>query len=492
MKYESLWLQDKQKRKTIKLNKNIGVDVLIIGGGITGLQTAYFLKDSNQKVCLVDSNLIGHGITSKTTAKINYLQETIYQDITKKYSLKIAKWYLDSQKDSIQKIKDIIKTEKIDCDLKKVTSYLIASTNKDVNKVTSYLIASTNKDVNKVKKEEDILTKLKIDVQRYSGNIDGINSKYAISVDDTYVFHPLKYLYFIKDICLKNNISIYENTKVLKIKKDKNNYLCLTDEYYIKAKKVVIACHYPFFFLPLKDHIEKSYITSFPSINKNRTLITSSKTKSIRYYQDNKIYLSSSCNLCCKLNDKKNFDKVIKKNSEYVWKNDDLITVDKIPYIGKLKKNNDSLLIGTGYNTWGMTNGTLAGMILSDMILGRENKYKYLCNPLRVNNIINLGSFLYNMGSNIKGYIQSKLFKNKKWYSSKVIIKKINGESIGIYKDKNKEYMVYNKCPHMGCSLIFNEEEKTWDCPCHASRFDINDKCIKGPSKYDITYKKDW
>ena len=90
----------------------------------------------------------------------------------------------------------------------------------------------------------------------------------------------------------------------------------------------------------------------------------------------------------------------------------------------------------------------------------------------------------------MKGYVENKLSRNKKWYSNNVEIKNINGEYIGIYKENNKVYKVNTKCPHLGCSLIFNEKEKTWDCPCHASRFDITGKCIKGPSKYDISYKE--
>ena len=111
-----------------------------------------------------------------------------------------------------------------------------------------------------------------------------------------------------------------------------------------------------------------------------------------------------------------------------------------------------------------------------------------MCNPLRVNSITNLKEFICNVLFNMKGYIQSKIFKNKDWYSN-VRIENINGKSIGIYKEGNKTYKVYNKCPHMGCSLIFNEVEKTWDCPCHASRFNLKGKCIKGPSKYNITYR---
>ena len=353
-------------------------------------------------------------------------------------------------------------------------------------------MASKEEDIKKVKLEKDILEKLNVQVEEHFGFIDGIESKYAISVDDTYVFNPLKYLNAIKDICLKKGKKIYEKTKILNIKKINDRYVCTTKNNKITAKKVVVACHYPFFlfpyFMPIKTHIEKSYIKASLDKNKDITLITSNKpTYSVRYYNDYKIFLTNSSNLCCQLNEKDNFENVIDKNSNYVWKNDDLITSDKIPYIGRLKKNDDNFLIGTGYNTWGMTNGTLAGMILSDMILEKKNKYEDLCNPLRVNNMAYIGSFLFNIGCNMKGYIQSKLFKNKKWYPSKVDIKNIDGKSVGIYKEKGKEYKVYNKCPHMGCSLIFNEIEKTWDCPCHASRFDINGKCIKGPSKYDIS-----
>ena len=134
-----------------------------------------------------------------------------------------------------------------------------------------------------------------------------------------------------------------------------------------------------------------------------------------------------------------------------------------------------------------MTNGSLAGLILSDLVLNKKNKYASLCDPLRIN-ITDLGGILTNIYSNIKGFIKSKAGKNKKLYEN-VSFETKNGVSIGVYKENDKVYKVYNRCPHLGCSLIFNEEDKTWDCPCHASRFDKKGKCIKGPSQYDITYK---
>lgn len=487
MQQKSIWIENINEQGLEKLNSNKEVDILIIGGGMTGISCAYHLKDSNLSVCLVDQGRIGSGTTAKTTGKINYLQETIYSDLTKRYSFNKAKEYLNSQLDAIKEINDIIQKEKIECNLRKVRSYVFTN---DIN------------EVEKLKKEKELLEKMGITLLDTNKSDISLEFKYAISVDDTYVFHPLKYLFKLKDICINSGVNIYENTKILKIQKDKDKYLCLTDNYLIKASKVILACHYPFFLFPfltpLKVHIERSYISA-SKIEKIRdeTYITSKlPCKSIRYHQDKEnylLYLTSSHNICSKNNEIDNFNKLksdIEKNNldvKYIWMNDDLMTVDKMPYIGKI---NDSLLLGTGYNTWGMTNGTIAGLILSDLVLNKHNKYEKLFSLSRINKIINIDGYIINLVSNMKSYIQNKLVKNKRWYSTYVVFKRVNGTPLGIYFDGKEKHIIVNKCPHLGCSLIFNEVEKTWDCPCHASRFLLDGKCIKGPSLYDISYVK--
>lgn len=491
MKNQSLWIKDLKTKKTSILNEDIDTDILIIGSGITGLSTAYYLKDSKLSICIAEQGSVGMGVTSKTTGKINYLQETIYSDLEKKYSFKIAKEYYDSQKFAINEIIKIIKNEKINCDF---------------DKVESYIFTNDENQINKIKNEKEILEKFDSNVTESKDIGVDLKCKYAISVKDTYVFHPLKFLYALVDICQSNNIKIYERTKVIKMVKEENYYICHTQKNIIKAKKVILACHYPFFLkpyvMPLKVYNEKSYITASETKKyENKTFITSKiPTKSIRYHKDNKnylIYLSNSHNICNNLNEKRNFNKAIsetkelKLEPEYIWSNEDLITVDKLPYIGRIEKNNNNLLIGTGYNTWGMTNGVLAGCILSDIILGKNNKYEKLTNPLRVFNLTNLGGILTNVGGNMKSFIGNKLSKNKSWYNKNITFKVKNGKNIAIYNDGKKKHIVYSTCPHMGCTLIFNEFEKTWDCPCHASRFDLDGKCIKGPSSFNISYKEE-
>lgn len=491
MEYKSLWVSGIKYRKVKELKKNIDVDVLIIGGGMTGLNCAYGLRDSKLKVCLVEQNRIGMGVSSRTTGKINYLQECIYSDLEKFNSFDTAKNYLESQLEAIKKIRNIIKKEKISCDL---------------DRVASYVLAFNDEEYFKLKKEYNILKKIGINVKERKDNLL-LNAKYMIYVDDTYIFNPIKYMYALKDICYKKKIDIYENTRIKELIKCKDGYKALANNYEIKAKKVIVASHYPFFLkpymMPLKVYNERSYaIASRIDNYKKETAISNSlPCKSIRYYKSNKknyfIYLGQTHNICENMDIKDNMNKVlddVKKMNlkpEFCWINEDMMSVDRIPYIGRLIRNDNTLLIGTAYSTWGMTNSVLAGVILSDIILGRKNKYESLFDPLRVNILVDIESYIGNMNGNIKSYLINSISKNKKWYPESVTFKKIDNKNIAIYDDGKKKHVVLSNCPHLGCPLLFNDVEKTWDCPCHASRFDIDGKCIKGPSCYDISYEVD-
>ena len=484
MKNNSIWSDYKNDKSYPKLNKNIKCDVLIIGGGITGISTAYHLSKSDLDICLVEKNTLGHAVTSKTTGKLTYLQENIYSKINAIHGKKKTKLYLDSQKDAINLVTNIIKDEKIKCDLEKVCSYVF-----------------TNDDSLKIEKE--LLTEIGVSFNENSILPNGEKVKDAYYVSDTYVFHPLKYIFSLADICSKNKVSIYENTKIIDINKDEKYYVCKTSNNIIKTKYVVLALHYPYFlfpfFMPLKSYIEKSYIEAFkvPKNNKFSSINISKPCISTRYHTSNNInyqlYLTNSHNLCVNDDYKDNFKGLINfknSNPDYIWSNMDIMTSDKLPFIGALDKDK-SLLLATGYNTWGMTNGSIAGKIINDIILKKNNKYIKLFDPKRKINIGKIMNFPLVLSSNAYSFIKSKVIKQKPWYSKNIKFEKRNGKNIAIYIDENKkEHIVYNTCPHLKCSLIFNEVEKTWDCPCHASRFDIDGKCLEGPSNYDITYKE--
>ena len=478
----SLWGKDLNQTRLPSLEGEKKIDILIIGGGIAGLTTLYYLKDY-PNACLVDASLIGEGVTKNTTGKLTFLQNTIYSDLAKNIDYDTAVSYLESQKLAIELVKEIIEKEKIDCHLEKVKSFVF--TNKE-------------KEIKKLQEESAFLTSQGIEVNNEDLplNIPYLSS---ISVKDTYVFHPIFYLNHLKNL-LKDKI--YEYTKITKIKQKRGKYICYGEGVKITASKVVVACHYPFFLLPfclpLKSHIEKSYIIA-RKVEKNPKFSAINVTNpsiSVRFYEDEsgsyEICLSSSHKTSKNQDDVKNFKNVKRifniKEEDVVafWSNVDIITDDKLLFIGKLKKN---FYVACGFNTWGMTNGILSGFILNKAIRGEKMPYEDLFLPHR-SNFYQTKNFFHNLFGSTVYFIGSKR-RNIDWYKENLVFTKRNGKPIAIYTDKEgKKHTVCTTCPHMGCSLIFNEKEYTWDCPCHSSRFTLDGECIKGPSTKDITYRE--
>ncbi len=478
----SLWEKDLNQNFLPKLEEDREVDTLIIGGGIAGLTTLYFLRNQ-KKTILVDASLCGNGVTKNTTGKLTYLQNTIYTDLKNNIDEETAIEYLKSQKYAIHLAKKILEKEHISCNLEQVDSYVFTNQEKHQKKL---------------EQEKAFLESQQIDVQVDNLPLP-ISYKSAICVHDTYVFHPIKYINALKEM-LKN--SIYEQTKIIKIKRNKKQYICYGENFKIRATNVIVTCHYPFFFLPfclpLKSHIEKSYILA-REVPKNlhySCITVGNPTLSVRFYEEKKkvyqICLASSTKTSKNQEDVKNFFNVQKqfgiKEEEIVarWSNVDIITDDHLPYIGEVKKN---FYVATGFNTWGMTNGILAGEMLSKAVKKEDIPFKDLF-TLKRSNFYQIKSFFSNTLNSAVAFIGSKK-KEKEWYQKNPCITKINEKSVGIYVDKeSKKHTVFTTCPHMGCSLIFNEQEKTWDCPCHSSRFSLDGECLKGPSTKDIRYKE--
>lgn len=476
MKIRSIWLNENNKILN-KIDKNMEVDVIIVGGGITGLSTLLELHNSNLKVILVERNICGFGVTSKSTAKITYLQEKIFGNI-RKSSVDSASLYLKSQIDAMNKLINNISSNQINCDLKQVSSYLFTNEEKNIDKLNE---------------EFDFFRQNGVNIEKTK--LDTISNILALKINDTYVFNPLKYINCLKEL-LKDYI--YENSKVEDINKKDGYYYIKVNNYVIKSKYVVIATHYPNFLfpflMPLKNHVETSYIGA-TEIKKQKNISAiniDNPCISFRYCQSNNknylIYLYQSFPTCNIKSIKKNFDRLNNKyKCDYIWSNKDIITNDYMPYIGRLFKNDDTILLATGYNTWGMTNGTLAGKIIADIILKKDNPYIKLFSLHRRINFNKIIRFPIDLGCNLKAMIKSN---KKNLNNAKVIYKKIDGKEVAIYKDKNgKEHIVLNKCPHLKCGLILNETEMTWDCLCHGSRFTIDGKCIEGPSNFDISFK---
>lgn len=479
MKQQSIWTDEINEKPCSELKKDIKCDVLIIGGGIAGISTALNLKET-ENIVLIDKDKIGYGVTSHTTGKLTYLQGTVYTDIQKACDFNTAKKYLESQKDAIKIAVENIKKHNINCDLEKNDSYLFTTEeDKRLNSIRDFLL-KTNTDF------ED--TKLPINIP----------CKDAIKVKDTYVFHPLKYIIGIKQI-IKDKVKIYENTTVIDMDYKDNHYTIKTKNgHTITANKVIITTHYPFFIfpglMPVKLELKRSYALSAKHQNETWNAINIDKEiYSIRFYKDNIIVGGFSHDLSDNIDYKKEENKLINFYNEHfinklekVWLTHDITSHDYLPIISRLNAKHPNLLVATAFNKWGMTNGILAGKILADLVNNIENKYETLFKLHRKISLEETKNFIKSNFKIGKTYIETKLDKNKEFYN-RTYITNIDGHPCGVYIDeKGKKHITRNTCPHFKCSLIFNNAEKTWDCPCHGSRFDIDGNLIEGPSVFDI------
>lgn len=478
MKNYPIWDSNKEILLNNVLKENY-VDILIIGGGITGLTTAYFLMNSNQNILLIDKDKLGVGATYKSTAKISYLQKDIYQKLEKTYNYHTSKLYYESQIEAIKLIKDIIRKEKISCDLEKCKCYLFTTKKKNIKKI---------------QKEKEILEKF--GVTCYDSNSLPIPYKIEGSfyVDDTYTFNPKKYTDELSNI-LNSKIQIVEDTIAFNISKDNDLFQINTNKGIITAKKVVVATHYPFFIfpnlLPLRNYISREYVNAGKYKTKeNFTAINVDKnTESIRFYHDNIIYVSNNHRLTNHIDYQKMYEKSRKDfnhkfmvDIDYSWMNQDLMTNDYLPIIGYSNQSDKNLLLATGFNAWGITNGVIAAKVMSNLILTGSNPYKNLFRPNRIN-VTGILNSIIDVSSYAKVYTQTLFYKKDYIYTVK-----LKNQKYFLYVDnKGKRHYVKTKCPHMKCNLVLNKEELTWDCPCHGSRFDLDGNIIEGPTKNNIS-----
>lgn len=462
------------------LKENLSTRVLVIGGGMTGMSALYHLNRLGVPSILVERNICGEGVTSKSTAKINYLQDNTIINISNYRSEAIAKRYLKSQIYATKVLAEIVEKENIPCDFHRVDSYLFTNAKNGTKKLAEL---------------KELL--VEVDAPVYECENIPFQEPFmsAIKVTDTYVFHPGKYVGSMKQ---KLKDRIYEHSKVDKIEKVGDKLVASIGLQTVTCDYIILASHYPYFLFPylfpFKAHIETSYLGAKKVNNfEEYTAINIEKpTKSMRFHSSEDgnyfLYLLNSMTSSDIGDINHNFSSLADTYKfDYMWSNNDVITSDYMPLVGPIS-DDEKLLIATGYNTWGMTNSTLAGLILAERICGIENEYASLFEAKRGINLSKIVRFPLDITSSLKSYLVST---RRNVNNKNVTYTKIDGIDVAIYTDPDgHEHTVLNRCPHMKCGLVLNEKESTWDCLCHGSRFDLDGRCIEGPANCDITFYK--
>lgn len=457
------------------------VSVIVIGGGMAGILTSYQLKQRGIDSIVLERGEIGRSCSANTTAKITSLHGVIYQKIAKVYGKDRAIQYYQSQQQAISDYKRIIEDCGIECDYEMKSHVMYAVDN-----------------LNKIEREFTEIGELGIPAEWIDSTPLPFQIQGGILFPNQAQFHPLRFL-----DQLIERLQVFTQCQATRI--DADGTVEVNHHYEVKAEAVVIATHYPIinskglYFTRLDQ--ERSYVVALSQQGgfdiRNMYIDENEEGHTFRPYKDMLIMGVGNHR-----SGKKRLPDYYKEleaeanrwfpnaKVEYHWSNQDCMSVDQIPYIGAYSKKLSNFYVATGFNQWGMSSSMVSANVISELIATGQSEYEKLYSPSRLQ-FSGTGSFIEN-GAVSVAHLTKQLLHRKEEELSSIVqggagIVKLDGQVVGVYKDENDRlHVIDTKCPHLGCQLAWNPNEKTWDCPCHGSRFDIDGHLIDDPAQKDL------
>lgn len=479
---ESIWSKTCEIPKRLPLDSDIEADVAVIGGGMAGILTAYQLECAGVRTVVLEAGRIGGGQTRNTTAKITSQHGMFCHDLIEKKGRDAAGQYVRANQAAVEEYKRIVEEERIDCDLEEKDSYVYSQ------------------DEKKLKDEAEAAAELGIEASFEPCIEIPVSCAGAVRFARQAQFHPLK---FIR--ALAEKLTIYEDSPV----KEVGEHTVKTPCGSVRAGKIVFATHYPFVNFPgmyfTRMHQERSYVLALEDTEPINGMYIGDGKDTLSFRQFGRYLLFGGEGH--RTGENKEGGKY--EGGSYAglrevagelypqsreaafWSAQDCITADNVPFIGRYASDRPDWFVATGFQKWGMTSSMVSAMIIRDMICGTENPWAEVFSPSRFS-AEEIPQIMKDSGKAVKG-LTKRFFHIPDETSARLapghgaVVETESGKA-GVYKTEDQKiYKVDIVCPHLGCELVWNPDEKTWDCPCHGSRFDYKGNLIEGPAQEGIT-----
>lgn len=496
----SVWRHTTKVPRFAAISESLNCDVCVIGAGITGISCAFQLSKAGKSVVVLEDGLIAGGETKRTTAHLSTLIDSNYAKIIQYHGIEKAKKVYESLVKAVDEIENIVNTEEINCDFSRLEGCLMLSA--DMNE-------------NVLQKEYQACLDVGFENIDYIENfplLNGAISK-AISFPDQAQFHILKYLFGLVKICKNQGVKFLCRTHVTEIKDGQPALIKTHLGHTVSADSVIVATNSPisdFVKVHTKQAAYRSYAIGLSVKTGSVPLALYWDCEEPYHYMrlqnvddnpDEQILIVGGEDHRTGQADDSNerFERLEKYTRsfypdagelKYNWSGQIYESVDGLSFIGRDPAHGENIYIATGDSGMGMTHGTISGLLLTDMILGKENHWQELYDPSRKVFNASIEYLKENVSSvaQYASYLKPPLVDSEnalKNGEGGVIIR--DGYHVAIYKDENgllHEKSAY--CPHMKGIVCFNGLEKTWDCPVHGARFTVEGKVIDGPANCNL------
>lgn len=454
----SYWVRSAPRTPNPSLAADSSCDVCVIGGGIVGALSAYLLRAEGKRVVLIDAREVARGVTGHTTAKITSSHGLIYGRLERSFGAEGAALYGAANEAGKEKIAGLVEELGIDCGFERQDNYVYTEER-------SYL--------GKIKEEVEAARRAGLPASFVTSSPLPYPIEGAVRFTDQAQFHPRHFVLGLLDHVQNDGVEIFEGTTATKVTADDRCRVTTSSGATIDAGAVVVATHLPFldrglFFV--KAHPHRSYAvagyTDEPPDGMH--ISTGGSTRSIRYVPDGDRRLLLIGGEGHKTGQMADTEEPYRKLARFAedrfgltdfafrWAAHDYVSVDHVPYVGRLTRATDNVLVATGFGKWGFTNGAAAAMMMTDLIVGRNNDWMSLFDAKRLDLLAAAPEFIKENGQVALHFVGDRLDRRSP------------------------------RCTHLGCVLKWNTAESTWDCPCHGSRFDAGGKVIQGPAVRDL------
>ncbi|SBW10549.1 FAD dependent oxidoreductase [uncultured Eubacteriales bacterium] len=474
----SIWRTTTEIESRPALEGDVEAETAVLGGGLAGVLTAYFLQERGVETVLLEANRLGSGQTGNTTAKVTSQHGLLYQKLIRELGEEGAGQYARANQRAVAAFRTLVEEKNIDCQWEERPACLYSTAGGEL-----------------LQEEAHAAWRLGIDAKFTTDTELPFPVKGAVRFAGQAQFHPLKFLEHIA-----RDLTVYEGTRAIKVEGD----TVVTDKGKVKAKHIVFATHFPFVNMPgyyfLRLHQERSYVLALENAQPLDGMYLGVDEGGLSLRTSGELLLLGGGGHRTGENSAGGRYDLLRQAAKTYWPQareaarwsaQDCMPLDGVPYIGQFSPSAPNWYVATGFQKWGMTSSMTAASILCGLITGREDPDGQVFAPHRFHLASSAKNLWTDGGKTVKSLARSAFAPPQAALDELPPghggIVDCDGVKAGVYKDEERKvYAVSVCCPHLGCQLEWNSDEKSWDCPCHGSRFDYTGALLDNPAQENL------